>query len=134
MDPLRLRLFGAVFAFTRQLTAGLIPDLTEFRVEQQTMPHRESDLQIEISDRLMNALIKFASTQPELGVKESDIRSHVNFVQQRLQEEIATARFGIDVGNRLALEHDEQMLRALDSLPQAKQLVENLRNGRRSRN
>jgi carboxyl-terminal processing protease len=132
-DQLRQRLFGAVFEFSRYLTNGQIAGLEEFRVQKQTEMLKDGDLRIELNDRLIEAFVKFTSTKPHPALKQSDIRANLDYVRQRLQEEIITARHGTDVGSRIALRYDDQARRALDSLPQAKQLVENLRNGKRTK-
>jgi len=57
--------------------------------------------------------------------------AHLDYVRQKIREELATARFGVDAAARVILQSDEQVQRALDAIPQAKQLVENLRDRRR---
>lgn len=132
-DPLRSQLFGAVFEFARHLMAGQIAGFTDYRVERAMPLAREEDLRIPISDQLLQAFVDFVTARPDFGLAEKTIRAHLDYVRDKLQEEIATARYGIDTSTRLTVLHDEQTTRAIQALPQAKQLVETLRQGKRIR-
>ena len=57
------------------------------------------------------------------------IDAELDFVKLRLREEIVTAAFGADAGQRVLLESDPQALRAIGVLPDAKRLAESIRNG-----
>ncbi len=131
LDPVRQRLFGAVFEFTRHLINGRIPRFEHFRVERQREPASPKDLFLEVEDPLIEAFIAFAARRADLGVTEKEIRAHLEYVRQKIREEVATARFGIDAAMRVILQSDEQVQRALEAIPQARQLVENLRQPRR---
>ncbi len=131
LDPVRQRLFGAVFEFTRYLVNGRIPQFEHFRVERQREPASSKDLFIEVEDPLIEAFVAFAARRNDLGVTQKEIRAHLEYVRQKIREEVATARFGIDVATRVILQSDEQIQRALEAIPQARQLVENLRQPRR---
>jgi carboxyl-terminal processing protease len=126
-DPVRAKLFGAAFEFTRHLVAGQIKGLTPFRVERPRPPRLDHELRLDINDAVLKAFRQFVDQRREFQISPSDLESHVEYARQRIQEEVATARFGVDAGSRLALEHDEQLRSAVDALPQAKELVQNLR-------
>jgi carboxyl-terminal processing protease len=132
-DPLRSRLSGAVFEFARHLLAGQIAGFADFRVERAVPLVREDELLLPVGDRLLQALIDFVTARPDFDLTEKTLRAHLDYIRGKLQEEIATARYGIDTSTRLTLLHDEQMLRAIEALPQAKQLVETVRQGKRTR-
>jgi len=131
IDPMRQRLWNAVFEFTRHLVNGRIPQFEHLRVERQREPSSPKELAIEVSDAVIEAFIAFAVGRGDLGLTEREIRAHREYVRQKIREEVATARFGIDVATRVILESDEQVRRALEALPHARQLVENLRRQRR---
>src|SRR5258708_13876156 len=63
----------------------------------------------------------------ELRVAQID--ADLDFVKLRLRQEIITAAFGADAGQRVLLESDPQALRAIGVLPDAKRLAESVRNG-----
>src|SRR5258708_18741163 len=63
----------------------------------------------------------------ELRVAQID--ADLDFVKLRLREEIITAAFGADAGQRVLLESDPQALRAIGVLPDARRLAESVRNG-----
>lgn len=130
-DPLRQRLFWAVFEFARYAVNGKIPGFEHLRVERPSEPVSPKDLLIEVSDPVIEAFIAFVARRADLGVSEKEVRAHRDEVRQKLREELATARFGLDAAMRVILQSDEQVQRALEAIPQAKQLVERLRGSRR---
>ena len=56
-------------------------------------------------------------------------RADLDYVKLRLRQELVTAAFGADAGQRVLLESDPQALRAINVLPDAKRLAESVRNG-----
>ncbi len=127
-DLVRVRIFGGVFDFTRHLVAGIVPGFTEYRVDRAEQPRNSSAIEFEVSDRLLSAFRQFILEHKEFGVRESDLDTQAQFVRDRLQQELVTARHGVDAGYRAFLLHDPQTLKAIESFPEAKQLVENLRH------
>lgn len=126
-DPVRQRLWNAAFEFTRFLINGQIPSWEHFRLARQQELPSSGKPSVEVSDSLLEAFAAFAARRSDLGVTEKEIGAHRDYVRQKLREELATAHFGLDVAMRLILESDEQVQRALEAIPQAKQLVENRR-------
>jgi hypothetical protein len=59
----------------------------------------------------------------------SQLETEIDFVKLRLRQEIITAAFGADSGQRIMLESDPQALRAINVLPDARRLAESVRNG-----
>jgi carboxyl-terminal processing protease len=129
-DPVRARIFGAVFEFTRHLIAGQIHGLEHFRATKQEALRSDSDLRISITPSVIAAFREFIQKRREFQLTPADLEAHLTYARNKIQEEVATARFGIEAGGRLALLHDEQTLQAVDTLPQAKELVEDLRRGK----
>lgn len=132
-DVVHPKILGAVFAFARYLVAGRIAGLESFRVERPQPLRQDRDLQVEISEAVLQAFAQFVGRRREFQLSAHELESYKEYVRQRLQEELVTARFGADAGARVALLYDKQLQGAIDALPQAKELVENLRQARTRR-
>ena len=126
--PARSRTIEAAFYFNRVLTAGKIPGFESYRVDKVDYLHSPKTSDYPVTDRLLEAFRNYVrKEQPRLQVAQID--SDLDFVKLRLREEIVTAAFGADAGQRILLESDPQALRAINVLPDAKRLAESVRNG-----
>lgn len=132
-DPVRARVFGAAFEFVRYLVAGQIKGFSQFRVTRPQKYASDSDLHVQIDDALLDAFRRFVRRRPDFRLSPQELEQHIEYARNRIQEEVVTARYGMDAGSRVALEHDEQLLAAIKTLPQAKELVENLRHSKNKR-
>ncbi len=127
--PERGRIIEAVFYFTRQLAAGQLPGLESYRVDkvQNDRTARASDFSI--TDRVVEAFRNYVRKDATRHLQVSQVDAELDFVKLRLHDEIITAAFGADAGQRVLLESDPQLLRAVGVLPDAKRLAESVRNG-----
>ncbi|HEY0005446.1 MAG TPA: S41 family peptidase [Pyrinomonadaceae bacterium] len=126
--PLRQRVAEAAFYFTRELAAGQIPGLESYRVEKVDPKHNPRPTDYPITDRVLEAFRNFLKRDANLGLQPAQLEEELDFVKLRLREEIVTAAFSGDMGTRVLLDSDPQILRALDALPEAKRLAETARN------
>jgi hypothetical protein len=55
------------------------------------------------------------------------LEKELNFTRLRLRDEFVTAAYSTELGQQVLLEQDPQVLKALDALPDAKKLAENIR-------
>src|SRR6266481_6266630 len=101
--PARARIIEALFYFTRTLAAGKLPGLEAFR--------------------------NYVRKDQAQHLQTAQLDADLDFVKLRLRQEIITAAFGADAGQRVLLESDPQALRAIGVLPDAKRLAESVRNG-----
>lgn len=127
--PERTRIGEAAFYFVRTLTGGLVPGLEAYRVETVEYGRTPRPADFPITDRVLEAFRNFARKEPPQGLQATQIDSDLEFVKLRLREEIITAAFGSDAGQRVLLESDPQILRGFEVLPDAKRLAEAVRNG-----
>jgi len=127
--PVRSRMIEAAFYFTRELTAGTIPGLESYRVEKVEYNHTPKAADYPITDRVVEAFRNYLRRDPTRHLQVAQIDADLEFVKLRLREEIITAAFGADGGQRVLLESDPQALRAIGVLPDAKRLAEAVRNG-----
>jgi carboxyl-terminal processing protease len=127
--PLRGRIVEAAFYFTRELITGQLPGLEAYRVEKPETGRAPRPTDFPVTDRVVEAFRSFVQRDPTLGVQPAQIDAEMDFVKLRIRDELITAAFSSDAGNRVLLESDPQTLRALEALPDAKRLAESVRSG-----
>jgi carboxyl-terminal processing protease len=122
--PLKSRVVEATFQFTRQLAAGVIPGLESYKVDKVQYGKSAKITDYPINDRVLEAFRNFVRADAASQLTPAQIDEELDFVKLRLREEIITAGFSNDVGARVLLDSDPQVLRALEALPEAKRLAE----------
>src|SRR6266404_1142922 len=127
--PVRGRIIEAAFYFTRTLAAGKVPGLESYRVDKVDYGHAPKSMDYPINDRVLEAFRNYLRKDQSRHLQVAQNDADLDFVKLRLREEIITAAFGADAGQRVLLESDPQTLRAIGVLPDAKRLAESVRNG-----
>lgn len=127
--PVRARINEAAFYFTRELAAGSVAGLENYRIEKTLFDRDPRSSDFPITDRVVEAFRNFLRKDPSRHLSDAQIDSELDYAKLRLRVEIITAAFGADEGQRVLLESDPQALRALGVLPEAKRLAESVRNG-----
>jgi carboxyl-terminal processing protease len=127
--PVRARIMEAAFYFTRELAAGLVPGAESYRIDKVAYDRSPKMTDFPITDRIIEAFKNFVRKDPARRLSDAQIDADVDFVKLRLRDEVITAAFGADEGQRVLLESDPQALRAISVLPEAKRLAESVRNG-----
>ncbi len=127
--PVRGRIIEAAFYFTRILAAGKVPGLESYHVDKVDYGHSPRATDYPINDRVLEAFRNYLRKDQSRHLQVAQIDADLDFVTLRLHQEIITAAFGADAGQRVLLESDPQTLRAIGVLPDAKRLAESVRNG-----
>src|SRR5882672_1375874 len=127
--PARARIIEAVFYFTRTLAAGKLPGLEVYRVDKVDYARNPKATDYPINDRVLEAFRNYVRKDQAQHLQIAQLDADLDFVKLRLRQEIITAAFGADAGQRVLLESDPQTLRAIGVLPDAKRLAESIRNG-----
>jgi carboxyl-terminal processing protease len=127
--PVRARIIEGAFYFTRELAAGLVPGLESYRIDKVAYDRSPKMNDFPITDRVIEAFKNFVRKDPSRRLSDAQIDADVDFVKLRLRDEVITAAFGADEGQRVLLESDPQALRGISVLPEAKRLAESVRNG-----
>src|SRR5712671_4107664 len=125
----RGRIIEAAFYFTRTLAAGKVPGLESYHVDRVDYGHAPRATDYPINDRVLEAFRNYLRKDQSRHLQVAQIDADLDFVTLRLHQEIITAAFGADAGQRVLLESDPQTLRAIGVLPDAKRLAESVRNG-----
>jgi carboxyl-terminal processing protease len=123
VNPLRSRINEAAFFFARQLVAGKVAGFENMKVEKQSFKQTLQPGEFPISDKLFDAFRTFAVSDKKNGLSAENITSQADHARTRLREELATANYSSEAGIQVLLETDTQVLKALDVIPQARDLV-----------
>jgi carboxyl-terminal processing protease len=124
----RLRIAEAAFHFTRQLAAGVLPGLENYKVEKVQYGRNPRPSDFAITERVIEAFKAYIKSQSELQVTAAMLEDELDYAKLRLRQEIVTAAYSNDAGARVLLDSDAQVLRALDALPDAKRLAESVKS------
>jgi carboxyl-terminal processing protease len=128
-SPVRVRIFEAAFQFTRELVAGQITGLENYRVEKTLYDQFPRANDLPVNERVLEAFRAHARRDAESGLTNAQIDTELDYVRLRIREEIVTAAYGNEASIRALLDSDPQLLRALEVFPDAKRLAEMVRNG-----
>ncbi len=120
---LRSRLNEAAFFFIRQLVAGQIKGLEQYKVSKQNFASTVALDDFQIGDKLLDAFRAFTVKEAANGLTVENINSQIDYTKSRLREELATANYSTEAGQQVRLETDPQILKAIDALPEAKKLA-----------
>lgn len=116
------RLASPVFAFAMELSQGRVKDLESFKVNYPIrFDYDINSTDFAITERVFNAFKKFASVKYKIPEAQSDRERE--FIERALRTELVTAAYGSQTSFQVTNEYDEQLLRAIELLPQAKQLA-----------
>ncbi len=117
----------ACFEFARLLVAGLIPELTQYKIKRTENSYRLRGNEYQLTDQLITAFKSFVREHRELQVNENEVKEQLDFVRQRIRAEVITAAYGIEIAEQFLTESDEQALRAIEEIPKAKRLTDQAR-------
>ena len=128
----RSRIAEAAFYFTRQLAAGKIAGLENYRVERTRFNHDLRPTDFPITDQVVAAFREFVGKDSKHNLTPENLSAEADFVRTRLREEIITAAYGNENGQRVLLDVDPQLLKAVEVLPESKKLAESIKNSNRA--
>jgi carboxyl-terminal processing protease len=127
-SPARLKIFEAAFHFTRELAAGQVAGLENYRVEKVLYGQHPRATDLPVTDRVLEAFREFVRKDAETyALTPAQLEAEADYARLRIREEIVTAAYGNEAGLRAVLEGDPQLLRALEAFPDARRLAEMVR-------
>jgi carboxyl-terminal processing protease len=121
--PIRSRIGEAAFFFVRQLVAGRIGGFENFKVDKQSFKQLVQPNEFAVTDKLFEAFRTYATSDKDNGLVAANVSSESDYARMRLREEIATANYSNEAGIQVLLEADPQILKAMESMPQAVNLA-----------
>ncbi len=125
---LRYRINESAFFFARQLVSGKVAGLESFKVDKQKNDHVLQPNELAVNDKMLESFRAFVAKESKSGLSAENITANLDYVKVRIREEIATANYSSEAGSQVLLEFDPQVLKAIDSLPEAKKLAENFKS------
>jgi carboxyl-terminal processing protease len=126
--PARARIFEAAFHFTRQLAAGQIVGLENYRVEKVLYGQHPRASDLPVNDRVLEAFREFVrKDEGTYGLTTAQVEAESDYARLRIRDEIVTAAYGNEAGLRTLLDSDPQLLKALEAFPDARRLAEMVR-------
>ncbi|MEK6323684.1 MAG: S41 family peptidase [Acidobacteriota bacterium] len=134
--PVSRRLFYGIFDFVRQLVAGQMQGLREYRIAEcqyKTKVSPEDINRYPITDDLLAAFRQYISNKPQFNASEERINANVNYIRAQMRREIITAAYGPEAGDEVYLSDDVQFRKAFESLDRARVLADNARRARGDR-
>ncbi|MEK6410427.1 MAG: S41 family peptidase [Acidobacteriota bacterium] len=126
--PVSTRLFYGIFDFVRQLVAGQMGGLREYRIAECQYKIKVSPEDINrypVTDVLLAAFRQYISNKPQFNVSEERLSANLNYIRAQMRREIITAAYGPEAGDEVYLSDDAQFRKAFDSLDRARVLAEN---------
>jgi carboxyl-terminal processing protease len=97
-----------------------------FNFAKHYLINRHIDKNFVVNDDVMQQFRHFLDSQ-KIEYQETDLAQVDDWLRSNIKAEIFTAEFGPEEGLRVRAETDPQVLKALDYLPEAKQLAEGAR-------
>jgi len=124
------RIFNGAFLFVRQLVAGQIASLRDYRVHETQYKNRltaEDINRFPIDDKVLAAYREFIAGDTGLNLSEEQFNAKKNYIILELRRELMTAAYGPEAGDQIFLAEDAQFRKALELLPEAKMLADTVR-------
>ncbi len=116
-----------VFDFSRNLVAGLIPGLEQFKIEHPAdHKHNLTPEEYVVNDKVIAAFKNYLHTHKELKADESRVDKDADWLKIRIRNEVVTAAYGQEVASQVLLEGDPQMQKALSEIPKARMMAEDI--------
>ncbi|HUR97704.1 MAG TPA: S41 family peptidase [Pyrinomonadaceae bacterium] len=116
------KLFNPVFAFALELTAGRVKGYEANRVDQPLVfDYDLKNTDFPISEGLYQAFKTFAVEKYKFT--PAQVEREREFVERGLRSELVTAAYGTTTSLQVSNEYDSQLKKAIDLLPQARQLA-----------
>ncbi len=117
------------FQYARRLTSGQVAAAEEFTRQLKNMGAAEfknadpgSIPRLVITDEILADFKEYLISR-NIEFTENDINNSVGFIKRRIKQEVFTSSFGLQEGYKVGVQGDEQVLKALEVLPEAKFLM-----------
>jgi carboxyl-terminal processing protease len=109
------------------LQEALLEHYAFFNFAKHYLINRHISKDFEVNDAVMQDFRKFLSDE-KIPYTEADLTSEQQWVASHIKAELFVSEFGQQEGLKVQAETDPQVLKALELLPQAKELAENARH------
>jgi carboxyl-terminal processing protease len=134
--PPSTRLFYGIFDFVRNLAAGQIQGMRDYRITECQYKTRVSSEEVDrypITDELLAVFRQHISNKPQFDLSEERFNANLTYIRAQMRREIITAAYGPEAGDQVYLSDDLQYRKALESLDRARVLAENAKRAHSDR-
>ena len=114
----------ACFEFARQLSAGAVAGLEQFKVTKTEHSYRLRGNEYQLNEQVMTAFRSFLRDSTRFRALENSLSARSDYARRRIRAEVITAAYGLEAADQFLLESDEQMQKAIEALPRARQLTD----------
>ncbi len=116
------KLASPVFAFALELVTGRAPGFGAYTVDKPIVfDHDIKSTDFPVNEALYGAFKKFA--QDKYKIAPALVDREREFVERTLRTELVTAAYGSQTSFQVFNEYDDQLLKAIELFPQARQLA-----------
>lgn len=123
----------AIFQFVRSLVAGQVQGLSEFRIDHPAEHgHRLTAGEYQVGDKVLTAFKAFLRERKDLKADEAQVDKDADWLKRQIRFEVVTAAYGQEVARGALAAGDVQLQRAIEEIPSARALVEDIRRMRAS--
>ena len=132
----RGRLFYGIFDFVRQLVAGQITGLREYRISETQNKTKITPDEINhypVTDELLAAFRQYIAAKPQFNLADERFTANLAYIRTQTRRELITAAYGPEAGEQAYLPDDAQFRKAIESLDQARMLADNASRARADR-
>ncbi|NJM53928.1 MAG: hypothetical protein HC846_11400 [Blastocatellia bacterium] len=116
------KLLDPIFAFSLDLSFGKVAGYDSYKVDRAiTYNYNLKANEFPVTETLFQDFKKFAVNQYKIPASLVD--KEREFIERNLRSELVIAAYGITTSTQVFREVDNQLLRAIELLPKAKQLA-----------
>jgi len=132
----RGRLFYGIFDFVRQLVAGQVTGLRDYRIAETQTKNKITAEEINrypVTDDLVAAFRQHIAAKPQFNLSDELVTTNLAYIRSQMRRELITAAYGGEAGEQAYLPDDAQFRKAIESLDQARMLADNASRARGDR-
>jgi carboxyl-terminal processing protease len=116
------KIANPVFAFALDLVNGRVPGHEKFKTDRQIVFDYDLKLnELRVDESVYAAFKKYATGKYKFT--EAQIDNEREFIERALRTELVTAAYGSQTSYQVFNEYDDQLQKAIELLPQARQLA-----------
>ncbi|HET6671637.1 MAG TPA: S41 family peptidase [Pyrinomonadaceae bacterium] len=125
ISPGQRKLLSPIFSFSRELVNGRINGFDSYRVQQAIdFDHELQQSEFPVTDALFRSFKEFVAADPGLRNLVPLVEANRSFVDLQLRFNMVTAAYGRVMADRVFVTgEDQQVARALEVLPRARDLA-----------
>jgi carboxyl-terminal processing protease len=117
------------FEYARRLTSGQVPGITSIQLpvkkEEVAAPSSKNTgtpPEFEITNAILDDFKEYLRGR-QIDFTNDDIQKNIDFIKRRIKQEVYTSTFGLQEGYKIGIQGDNQVLKALEVMPEANVLM-----------